>query len=838
MCPQLRTMVDTSNVDEQLRVLNHFDLDLLVPFALEQRAQRCSFFELQHELRRYWLAYLQESNCPNVMHSILRQIFGYFARSARRNGLAMHNASPSLRGIFGKCVALDELQEWYVLLVKKFMLAPGSKQLQNVLNTVASNLDIPLQWIPHLEHKWSRKLLHCKRSSGEGGLRVQVTTVARLMWRCFSSVDQYRLARSGEQGELGRMMRAQRLQLDKPVSALLKAKAFYFLDEGGGPLRLVDTARLAAFPELASDAASAKARFGAELIGLSFGQLGADGSPVCSGELRASKKGNDEALGYVRSPWGAPSVLRLAAAVANSITPNLLTGMRLEALTSDQPDEEVKLVRISWSTTDVALGWIRSILPHDALILRLFDGPPPSTDCVDVLVDALKAGECVIARSYSLQEAAQRAHSKAPRVHISGISAARTPSGRLRRTAARLRTPKEERVHIWRFTTPPAVARGETQPVKLFLYHPANPAATPDAAGGRKVKVSKESGVAQQHNWSLAQASEAAAAAGGDREAAARLTAAKARSKQFTNLYEATRSVFLDGDAHSSTAGVVAMPKPRGRPNILDKGLATPGQWGVYRSPLPSRLGSKQADLCGGDNLQLKAVKSWLKAMAKQHCEERVVFTMLYELHCKGAAFDWSKLVKRSGGGRSARGGGGGGGGDGGGDGGGGGGGSLSDEEAKAKLSKEIEAEEKVFALLKARVIGLQQNTSGGATDHELLTGLLPELLAELTASHQKLAALRQRALDGIFSAVASPARTPTASAAGAADEDDVGDDFDNLPQAPAVSPSSSLGLVLAAEDESDEESDVDPLYSDVGGDGSDLDSDTEAALVAELEEE
>ena len=81
-------------------------------------------------------------------------------------------------------------------------------------------------------------------------------------------------------------------------------------------------------------------------------------------------------------------------------------------------------------------------------------------------------------------------------------------------------------------------------------------------------------------------------------------------------------------------------------------------------------------------------------------------------------------------------------------------------------------------------------------------------------------------------------ARTPTAGAAGAAEEDDVGDDFDNLPQAPAVSPSSSLGLVLAAEDESDEESDVDPLYSDVGGGGSDGGSDEEAAVVAELEEE
>ena len=42
-------------------------------------------------------------------------------------------------------VALDELQELYVLLVKKHMLAPGSKHILNRLNTYASNLDIPLQ---------------------------------------------------------------------------------------------------------------------------------------------------------------------------------------------------------------------------------------------------------------------------------------------------------------------------------------------------------------------------------------------------------------------------------------------------------------------------------------------------------------------------------------------------------------------------------------------------------------------------------------------------------------------------------------------------------------------
>ena len=43
------------------------------------------------------------------------------------------------------CVALDELQELYVLLVKKHMLAPGSKHILNRLNTYASNLDIPLR---------------------------------------------------------------------------------------------------------------------------------------------------------------------------------------------------------------------------------------------------------------------------------------------------------------------------------------------------------------------------------------------------------------------------------------------------------------------------------------------------------------------------------------------------------------------------------------------------------------------------------------------------------------------------------------------------------------------
>ena len=108
--PQFRTMVECSNVDGELKVLNHFVLDLLVPFSLEQWARGCGFGELQVSLKKYWLAYLAESNCPNVSHHMLRCIYSYMARSPRRNALVLHNASPSLRGTFGRSLELDALQ--------------------------------------------------------------------------------------------------------------------------------------------------------------------------------------------------------------------------------------------------------------------------------------------------------------------------------------------------------------------------------------------------------------------------------------------------------------------------------------------------------------------------------------------------------------------------------------------------------------------------------------------------------------------------------------------------------------------------------------------------------
>ena len=69
-----------------------------------------------------------------------------------------------------------------MLLVKKHMMAPSSKQLLDVLNTRAASLGIPLQLVPHLERIWSKKRERPRATSG--GMRRHVHETARLLARC------------------------------------------------------------------------------------------------------------------------------------------------------------------------------------------------------------------------------------------------------------------------------------------------------------------------------------------------------------------------------------------------------------------------------------------------------------------------------------------------------------------------------------------------------------------------------------------------------------------------------------------------------------------------------
>ena len=69
---------------------------------------------------------------------------------------------------------------------------------------------------------------------------------------------------------------------------------------------------------------------------------------------------------------------------------------------------------------------------------------------------------------------------------------------------------------------------------------------------------------------------------------------------------------------------------------------------GAYTSATSKRLSSSDPGLCDGDNQQLKAVKSFLKAQEAKLPVERAVNELLYELHTKGPEhFDYSRLVRK-----------------------------------------------------------------------------------------------------------------------------------------------------------------------------------------------
>ena len=752
-----------------------------------------------------------------------------------------------------------------MLLVKQHMMVPSSKQLLDALNTMAGNLDIPLQLVPHLERIWSNKRERARATSGEGGMRVYVRETARLLARCMDGRghDPHRVARSGEQGELGRMLRSQNLQLNAPSPELLKTPLFYYLDEGGGPLRLIDVGALVAFPEMDGAGKAKKAPFASQLIGVSFGYyLDGTQQPHCGGELRAGDKQQiqsgaieGEARGYVRVPWGEPKRHRLAPAEAASVTRGMLTGCQLEPVRSTAHDDTTTLMRVRWESSDQALGFIRSLLPDGALVLSVGGaspsaGTPPSAvspaERIDRLAAALRNGECVVAEALSLQDVARRAHRFAPRVRLAGMRGRRSGvKGRFQSDKARRAVPMQERVNRWGNTSAPAAARAVTQPLQLFLYHQDNPLLTPDAAGGRKIKVAKEGGVATHLAWTATQAAakstreqakselaakvakeapagtkeakeakeKVATAAKAALEAAAQLANSEALRERFNLLYEHASDLLVD-DKQSYNAGLLAIPKQKGRPNTQDKGLATDGQWGQYESALPSRLGCKDPRWCGGDNRDLKPVKSFFQRMATDRPVEVMMNELLYRVHTD--TFDWNELVVR--GGRDGGGGGGSGGDGGGGGGGGGDGGDTAADRRKATLKAALRDERHIHNTLKQRTIRLQECTTAATIDHEVASGLLPELMALLHESKAKLTLLNAEALNLMQpDAPSTPLRRRCASN----DEDDEREDFSDLPQHAAISPAASLlgqgddSGYNSAEDDTYDPSEDDEGYED-----------------------
>ena len=658
-------MVEASNHDGELKVLNHLYLDLCVPLSLEQRARAHGFGELQLLLRKFWLAPLQQSGergAFHVIHSLCRQIFGYTGRSARRNLLALVNASPSLTGIFGKSTELDALQELYVLLVKVYMVDPKSKYLLNILNTVAANLDIPLTVIPFLQRVWGRKLdkteRRWRRSSHGGSEKLVVRELSRLMMRCYLPMDRLRHACSGELGEYGRMVTSRTLTVRPAPPELLALKVFHYVTPGGGPLRISDVDALSdALSGLVDANVLASLKAFSELIGVVFSPL-----KKSDGELRADAD-TGEILGYARVPHGAPTTVRFTSTfLRDSVTPELLDGLQLLAV------EGSAAMRCSWigaASRNPALKFARDALPDGALIITARGDPlPPDGDPgtrKTLLAAALHEPDSVlIAHALSLQDVARAAQAAAPLVHLSGLPGTRLPGGGFAATPDRLKIPVAQRRNVIGATKPGPACRGAAQDLTLYVYHPDAKAATPDAGGGRKIKESKLRGIERQYSWLTAQAGRSAAE-GSD----AVRDAAAAEGKEASELLSRNRATLMV-DERTPT-----MPKPLG-PRPKDKGTATAAQWGDYRSALPRRLGTTDGSLAGGDNRDLKAVRSWFRKQGREYEAVLAAAEGLWNLYKDGDQFDPSHLVASSDSGSGGGGSGGGGSGDGGGGGGGG----------------------------------------------------------------------------------------------------------------------------------------------------------------------
>jgi hypothetical protein len=782
-------MVAASDADGELKVLNHLVYRLLVPFSLEERARRCGFAELMQALRKYWLPYLSESNCPNVSHSLLRQIFGYFGRSARRNGLVLHNASPSLKGTFGRSIELDALQELIVKNVKEFLSSGSSDaaQLESLLNTIGGNLDIAMELIPELERVLARKQGDGRTRSREGGLARDVKALASVMARAgFDTPDVHRTVESGKRGSLATLLHALIVPLPEPSASFMDAPLFYYIHETGGQLCVVDSALVAVHTELAAASAAGRTPCGSALVGISFGRVRADGTVHHVGNLRAVAGDGahaGEAEGFARVPWGRPARPRVPTANARLVSAQAMAAgrLRLSEVVTDTVDKRSSMLRVGWlpgPRADAALadavGYLRALLPADSIVV-LPAGAPRSLASqtsahYESIAAALLAGDCLVARAYSLRQAAVLAHGAAQRVRVAGVRGERTPGGAWRRSAARQKVPVAERRLVYKETTQPAAARaGGTQPLELYLYHPKTASPAPNSAGGRgDVNVPTTTGVHRQYNWDIEQTSAAAGSAAADAQRAAALDAKAAHNA----LYLWSAPLTVDAKKKAAAAAKSA-PGPYGRPNVTDQGHATRGQLGDYESALD------------GDNTSLKFVRSYLAQQKKGRKYETAANDLLYELRTDpvegGSAALWARLVSvgaRPGADCGLGGGGGSG------DGGSGGGGSaaapspeLHGEQARVLAS--LTRARGAITALTARFIMLTSNTTNANIAHEELSGVLPDLRIQLDAARARVASLEEQ----LVACRARRAVDASRDGGDDAEESDSGDDDDEPEQ-------------------------------------------------------
>ena len=648
-------MVEESNVDGELKVLNHLLLDLLLPFHLDDQARAYGQTEVQHLLRKYWLPWLQEGGERGHFHvgrHLIRQIFAPFTRSARRSNMAFNGSAPSLKGIFGKCIELDAIQELYVLLVKHYMMAPGSQGLHTILRRIASSLHLPMTVIPELDRLWGNQRSTSSVRRWRAAEAPLVRRLGKEMVRCYLVPDELRFAIDGVEGSLGRMLRARRIAV-RPRADALDVACFHYPHLQGGPPVVDKAAFLTAMASVGVATSGTNAEVpDADSSGDTFGDASEDddevlkalaaglasegtagiangawlegiefGSTVAHSERRRDahislKSGRFR--GYLRLRCGCIQVATFELeAHRNGLDEAHFAMLSLEAVSAGP----WYAVRWMAAMRDSAVRWLRKLLPEGCLVVSLHSKAATKGEAGSALkrlVSALKEGSCLISRALSLRELCREAHKFAPLLRKGGVPGTRSASGGLRRNGLGRSTVLEERLMSYEASKPPWTVDGVSEGLVCYFWDPKEGASASVHAVSKDATA--KTGLEVQTEWF-------------DRNKMAVPEAMRlARSVEREYALEEAAKV---QKAPVGKEGAVKVAKV----------IATARQWGDWMSPLPMRYSTTSTAHCKGDNRNTKIWQSFERALRSEHPKLTKVFDLLEEIHIAGDGFDYSRLV-------------------------------------------------------------------------------------------------------------------------------------------------------------------------------------------------
>ena len=672
-------MIEDSNRDGEMLLLNQLQYDLMTSFRVDQLARSHGLSELKQLQRKFWPAWLAQAGAKghfHVIHHQVRQLLAPFARSGRQSMAAFMNAVLSLSGEFGHDVDNDEVQELLVLVVKKFLsdVRPSSspEAVHRAVRRVAAALHLPMHVIPQLERLWG--VLRGRQYSARrrnGSTRDRVQRVARRLRRTELVPDPGRVAIAGELGELGRMERSVKLEVRTTGEALGLA-VFHYPHLTGSPPVLTRSATLVASLEKPiwvdggqdeagseqddafSDAGSASAgeanetakaiqsaivQTGAE--GLQAGQqwVGTEYSRYKSGrELDAvvdSESGRFR--GYLRNRWHRATKSYLpSVAHRDQVTVALLATLSL------LPCAGGPWLLCTWAGAstgrDPSTSWLLQLLPESCLIVRL-GGKDASraADPKQALVDALRDDTCYLSKAVTVMHVVKEAHRFAPLLRSGGVAAQRSSKGarKIPRASRRGRraVPRRSWVRYVAASSPPTLD-GLDENLCVYMYNGSAPRAVD--ASVKRVGKEANSGLEVLRQW-------------------------RSESGVSTDAFAMAEAV--QGTVARQSEAVSGAPPTAARPalRVPLQASAFPKPWD---SVLASRLSSGVArGPCGGvngDNLKVRPVASALAKLRGVHKYMNAACNVIQSAQLQGGSYSFEWLAgQRSGDGGSVGGGGG-----------------------------------------------------------------------------------------------------------------------------------------------------------------------------------